>query len=360
MNERDKLIAQLIKEKGGSPEDYLNLLKRISYHETGGSFDSQISQRGGGPGRGKYQFEVGKNSGAITAARRTKQYYQANDIKVPQWLEEATKNDSLDVTNLTGEQQDVLFLGNMRQHPKADLSKVWEGKQSVDDFWLNYHWAGKDRDRKDRATSFKDSMNRYNNEYGNYNYGANSNSMSSSKEGVKKPYTPEEMANLSRKEVKQYWSGAGSFVKDLVKTATPGGIFTPTPKTAQWMDKAPTRAGSGWMNTLDEYDEDRNPYKKYWRDRELKKEGYEPAPNQNQLQMGGGAGQTLLDRTSTIFNSPYTHSNHPMGGIPLGVGSNGKPNTVEKDEVAYIFRNTDKRNPFLQDGKFIFHNQKLT
>jgi len=154
MNELDKLIKELIKEKGGTKEQYLHLLNSIAKHETQGSLSPTQKQIGGGPGRGKYQFEIGKNKGAITAARRLKRYYENNGTPVPQWLKQSTSNNSLDVSNLTGEQQDLLFLGNMREHPRADLGKVVNGEESVPEFWANYHWSGPKRHRQTRLKSF--------------------------------------------------------------------------------------------------------------------------------------------------------------------------------------------------------------
>lgn len=158
MNELNTLLNELIKEKGGSVKDYKNLLKSIAYHESAHTLDPKIRQRGGGPGRGKYQFEEGKNSGGITAARRTKKYFDSKGISSPEWLEKALKEESLDATKLSSDAQDVLFLGNMRMHPKADFKKVWEGKETVSDFWANYHWAGNPKDRNKRLKSFNISM----------------------------------------------------------------------------------------------------------------------------------------------------------------------------------------------------------
>ena len=157
MNERDLLIQELIKEKGGTKEQYLQLLDSIAYHESAGTLDPTTKQKGGGPGRGKYQFETGKNAGGITAAKRAKAYYKQLGKTLPKWLDNI-KGDDLDVSSLSSEQQDILFLANIRKHPKADFSKVWKGEESIEDFWANYHWAGNKRDRADRLQDFKNSM----------------------------------------------------------------------------------------------------------------------------------------------------------------------------------------------------------
>lgn len=148
MNELNELIEKLISEKGGTKQQYLHLLGSISNHETGGTNSPTQKQVGGGPGRGKYQFEVGKNKGAITAARRLKNYMGRSNMSIPSWLNEATKGNDLDVSTLTSEQQDALFLGNMREHPKADFTKVWDGDQSVVDFWADNHFVGKNTNSK--------------------------------------------------------------------------------------------------------------------------------------------------------------------------------------------------------------------
>lgn len=155
MNELNKLIEALIKEKGGTKKQYLHLLNSIANHETGDTLSSTQKQVGGGPGRGKYQFEIGKNKGGITAARRLKDYYTRNNNPIPKWLDKSIQGESLDVTTLTPEQQDVLYLGNMREHPRADLANVMSGKETVPDFWANYHWSGPRKHRKERIENFK-------------------------------------------------------------------------------------------------------------------------------------------------------------------------------------------------------------
>ena len=161
MQELEFLINQLVKTKGGTPKDYYDLLGSVAFHESAGTMNPSIRQYGGGPGRGVYQFEEGKNAGGITAARRTKRFLQSLGAKVPKWLQEAVKGNSLDATKLKKEQQDVLFLGNMIMHPKADFKKIWNGEETVPEFWANYHWAGSSAQRKKKLESFMTSLERY-------------------------------------------------------------------------------------------------------------------------------------------------------------------------------------------------------
>lgn len=283
MNEREKLIQKLIKEKGGSREDYLNLLDSIAYHESAHTLDPTIKQQGGGPGRGKYQFEVGNNAGAITAARRTKQYYQEKGMKIPEWLESATSNTSLDATNLTSEQQDILFLGNMRKHPKANFKNVWDGKESISDFWANYHWAGADKDRNKRLDSFNSSLNDFKKKEEKVPLMKENNIID---ENYIPTYITEDIPkqdyNISQSDIK-----TNEMFKNINVAAKGGMLSNPIL--------------SSYLNNK----------------------------NLNEFKGGG------------------THEQNPLGGIPQGVGNNGKQNTVEEDETSFE----------LKGGKYIFSNR---
>lgn len=258
MNELNKILNELIKEKGGTVEDYRKLLKSIAYHESAHTLDPTIEQQGGGPGRGKYQFEIGKNKGGITAARRTKKYFDSKGIPSPKWLEEALESESLDATKLPSEAQDVLFLGNMRMHPKADFKNVWDGKESIQDFWSKYHWAGKPKDKAKRLKSFNTSL----------------------KDLESKP----QFTIPDNQEFQSSVFESPTFVKN-------------------------TFADGGDLN---------NYIKSKYKDKNL-----------------------------NSFNTGGLHEQNPYGGIPQGMGSNGKRNTVEQGETSFN----------LPQGKFIFSDR---
>lgn len=289
MNERDKLIEQLIQEEGGTREQYLSLMNKIAWHESAHTLDPTIQQQGGGPGRGKYQYEVGTNAGAITAARRTEQYYDSIGEKTPKWLKEATQGNSLDVSNLTSEQQDILFLGNMKMHPKADLAKVFTGEQEVKDFWANYHWAGPKSDKPKRLASFNDSLEVFDQE---------------------KPYmadAPKPQVQPTEKEFNSTVRAA-DLMASIKKRDRTGGITD-------------TVRGELAANT--------------------------PQPFGPQTQASDVVSQFTADddffsfakarpdvnKELNSFNTGGSHQENPNGGIPIGMGSNGKMNTVEEGET---------------------------
>ncbi|MGK2864916.1 MAG: hypothetical protein ACSLE0_23490 [Chitinophagaceae bacterium] len=345
MNERDKLIEQLIKEKGGSREDYLNLLDTIAYHESAGTMDSTIKQKGGGPGRGKYQFEEGKNAGGITAARRTKQYYKDNGMKVPEWLNKAATGDSLDVTQLSSEQQDALFLGNMRKHPKADLGKVVNGKESVEDFWLNYHWAGPAKEKAERAKSFEDSVS---------SLKANASKFAEhyEKKTVPQGNKPEEPSTPRPTWWKDYAS-KGWKNYSLI-SGDNGNSKQYLEKRNQWLD---------YDKKLNDYNTDQkiksdvtrarykfNPNEEQGLNTKeaISTSTYTPSIFLNNKQaMGGKLPPSAYLNNTNIFNVGGLHETNPHGGIPQGMGANGQMNTVEQGEVSYTF----------DDGKYIFSNR---
>lgn len=298
MNERDKLIKMLIEEKGGSRADYLRLLNKIAYHESGGTMNPMQLQLSGGPGRGKYQFEIGKDKGGITAARRVRKYYERNDIPVPQWLDKATSNNSLDATTLSPEQQDILFLGNMREHPKADFGKVWSGEMSDADFWANYHWAGNEKDRLARMRSFSKSETAF---------------KDSDYAKVQNPWDSYVDNLVSEASIPTQSSKVPAGFQNVEENRLP----TTPPKTSTKQRITPVVDETSKLFTED-FAMGGNMIKDHFRTRKL-----------------------------NAYNNGGLHETNPNGGIPQGTGSNGKPNTVEEGESSYDFK----------DGKFIFSNR---
>ena len=281
MNERDKLIELLIKEKGGTRKQYLSLMNKIAHHESAGTMNPKMKQFGNGPGRGKYQFEVGKNKGAITAINRLKRYMDSTRSKIPKWLEEAYKLDNFDASTLTSDQQDMLFLGNMKGHPKADFSKVWSGDESEKDFWAKYHWAGKDKDKKERLKSFDNSMKTF----------------KSNEKSVEKP----------------------NYINN----------YTYSPAVSEDI--------KGYVPQLTMPDDIASKY------RDIKYSSY---GMQNEMSLGGKLGITN-NKELNQYNEGGSHEANPHGGIPQGIGQNGKMNTVEEGETSFK----------LDSGKFIFSNR---
>ena len=155
------LLQLVIQDKGGTPEQYNNLMNQIAYHETGAlqRMNPRALQDEGGPGRGLFMFEEGYEKGANTAVNRTHKYLETVGAEIPQWLNDIWEGKkSVDASKLSPEKQRMLFLGNYMQHPEANLADVISGGMTTKDFWANYHWAGKEDDLKSRMKSFDESM----------------------------------------------------------------------------------------------------------------------------------------------------------------------------------------------------------
>ena len=163
----DKFLAYTIKKKGGTAEQYADLMNSIAFHETGPQQRMspnavQLIERGDtlapeGPGRGLFMFEIGDDMGGITAVNRTYKEYKDAGLEVPEFLEKAYAQKSVDLSQYSPEQQKIIFLGNYLQHPKANFSKVMKGEESYEDFWFNYHQAGGDDVREARVSAFQES-----------------------------------------------------------------------------------------------------------------------------------------------------------------------------------------------------------
>ena len=163
MNDIDlnELLQLIIKDKGGTSQQYNQLMDQIAYHETGAlqRMDPYAMQEEGGPGRGLFQFEVGEEMGGNTAVNRTHNYLTSQGAAVPTWLHDIwAGTKSVDFTTLEPEQQKMLFLGNYMMHPQANLGEVMSGNMTERDFWANYHWAGKKEQEDLRLQSWDESM----------------------------------------------------------------------------------------------------------------------------------------------------------------------------------------------------------
>ena len=130
-------------------------MNKIAFHESAGTFDPAQKQIGGGPGMGLYQFEKNRpgqydkygneyiNQGAQTAINRL---IVQNKGVVPSFLEGIAESN-YDVSTLTQEQQQAIFLGNLLQMPHKE-GKVPSSFKGVDtdeelaNYWAQHHQAG--------------------------------------------------------------------------------------------------------------------------------------------------------------------------------------------------------------------------
>jgi hypothetical protein len=146
-------ISERYKQTAGFIEQ---IMDRISYHES--RRDPECKQLGGGPGRGLFQFEQGPNQGGETAMNRLLRWFRYNQIDAPDWTKISTKF-GVDATEVPSLGQNMLFMGNVRYHPKASFKNLTFPELPL--WWAKYHWAGPDEQAEARIKSFQQSMNYY-------------------------------------------------------------------------------------------------------------------------------------------------------------------------------------------------------
>ena len=167
-----ELLQIIIRDKGGSPQQYYDLMDRIAFHETG-PVDASLPDQRMKPdavqyrwneetnkwekatGRGLFMFESHtvedpktgeiKGTGGNMASNYLAQILEKEGIAKPQWLTDIwAGKKSVDASKLTEDQQKMLFLAYHRGHPKSNFSEYISGDLDAANWWSKYHWAGKD------------------------------------------------------------------------------------------------------------------------------------------------------------------------------------------------------------------------
>lgn len=160
MDRLDEIYTQMVVNMGDryhKTADFLEqVMDKIAYHES--RRDPECKQYGGGPGRGLYQFEKGANEGGETAMNRLLRWFRVNEIDAPTWTKISTK-EGVDASILPKSAQDMMFLGNVRYHPKASFRGL--EMKDLPLWWAKYHWAGPEAQAEERIKSFNSSMHYY-------------------------------------------------------------------------------------------------------------------------------------------------------------------------------------------------------
>jgi hypothetical protein len=283
----EQFLSKLIKEKGGSRNDYHLLKDKIAWIESKG--DSTAIQKSSrdrrGSGRGKYQFEMNtsedgiKGSNRAKAARtRTLRAFKQYGMKSPQWLKDLRLKDTFDASTLTEKQQDLLFFGDLKGNPTANLSKYSSGETSVKDLWLDSWWVG----------------------------------------------------NKGSKDFKNQRQMKSDMWDTHQESFKPHDYTVPTPNSAMVQNSKPlNRVTTGMLSLNGENNMD-------YRNRAL---GSQPSRHQltNQNAYGGSINSGGQQSGLNSFDTGGSHEASPHGGIPMGIGSNGKMNTVEQGETSHKF-----------------------
>jgi hypothetical protein len=138
--EYERILNDVIKSEGGTPEKYKKHLDHVAYHESAGTMKPDMKQSKGGPARGIYQYEP---PSARTAVNRAKLYYQKNKRPMPEFITELDKQDNIDFGTLSREQQDAMYLID-KYMGEADFSELMSGKTPEAEWWGKYHQTTSD------------------------------------------------------------------------------------------------------------------------------------------------------------------------------------------------------------------------
>ena len=126
------------------------ILLPIAFHESRMDPEAQGLD---GKGKGLFQFEP---KSLLTAANRTV-YNLHNTVEldklkgksVPAYAKKVIEKQMLDASKLSVGQQAALLVYDFLQKPKANISNVTTGRQTINNFWFNNHWAGGKKFSKD-------------------------------------------------------------------------------------------------------------------------------------------------------------------------------------------------------------------
>lgn len=154
------ILEQIVREKGGDPELYLDLLNSIAYHETGPEdrMNPSTYQKGSGAGKGLLQFE---DDSLLTAANRLSNYLGVLNAELPDFITDIQSGNITDATQLHPDLQYMLALGDLRMKSGIDLKDYAEGNLSRRDLWADYWWAGDRKERPEKIKAFDESYEDY-------------------------------------------------------------------------------------------------------------------------------------------------------------------------------------------------------
>lgn len=150
MNEEvERILNWIADKKDVDPAIIKRAMDIIADHESRGI--PYQKQKGGGPGRGLFQYEIGydprdgKPRRAMVARQRALNFYNTElKEELPQWLKELPID--YDPASLPAEQQQLIFLADHKMMKGADFKKLKSKDnpkgQSLPEYWGKYHNIG--------------------------------------------------------------------------------------------------------------------------------------------------------------------------------------------------------------------------
>lgn len=138
---RDSLLTIAENQWKIDREDLMEHMNKIAYVESLGKIDAV--QESGGPGRGMFQYEMGKNQAGQTAVKRLVELFGSS----PSFLDGIVEKE-FDFSGLSKEAQESLFLADKLKDLTASFKGV-DTDEELKDFWFKEHYAGTDSTKLD-------------------------------------------------------------------------------------------------------------------------------------------------------------------------------------------------------------------
>ena len=141
-------------------DEEISVLKRHADYVANAESDDIANriQIGGGPGRGKYQYELSTENksgqqGAKTAVNRYINFKKDKKLTLTEEDKQLMQDKNPDFSKLSEDMQDAIFYADkaMGKMPVTDLVK---GNLSQEDAWADYHWAGNPEERQTKIDYF--------------------------------------------------------------------------------------------------------------------------------------------------------------------------------------------------------------
>lgn len=154
-------LLSMVADQRGWDSDQAKALDSFR-HNVGNHESNNVptaKQTTGGPGRGKYQYEIfgcGGSGASTTAVNRLKNYFKRNDMDLgllPETDCEYLFSEDPDFSQVSEGTQDMLFLLDKVESPNTKLDRLISGEVDEAEAWADWHWGGKDE--KERAAKTK-------------------------------------------------------------------------------------------------------------------------------------------------------------------------------------------------------------
>lgn len=157
---KDTVLEQIAHQKGLSSTETKRLdvaRKRVGFVES--KNNPTARQTGGGPGRGTYQFEEGDSTDALK--QRLKNYTKVYG-RVPLTEKDIKALEAGDMSKVSEDGQDALVLIDwVMKTPGDEVGELARGEYRIGQFWLDYHWAGEEKDRQSKKEQWVREMTDY-------------------------------------------------------------------------------------------------------------------------------------------------------------------------------------------------------